>query len=119
MKEHLSTTKPGTFIVVSVYYDKGGMNYFTGNNERRAYYASATPVEIANGFESFKAFSGNKLVVLEVKRKSGAAEAKAIEMSMGLLYKLVKHVEAKNSLTITDDGWKKLRDKGATLEIQK
>ena len=36
------------FIRVELYYDKGGMNYFTGKTERRGYYLSAVPVTSYN-----------------------------------------------------------------------
>lgn len=34
-----------THLKIELYYDLGGMNYFTGRAENRGYYLSVTPVE--------------------------------------------------------------------------
>lgn len=70
-------------LKTEVYYHKGGMNYFTGNNEPRGYYISCTPVNIErNGLikiESFTAFTGRKKLLIEVQRKSDKMYNKAVE----------------------------------------
>jgi hypothetical protein len=60
---------------VSVYYKKGGMNYFTGNVEKRGLYLSVSPLEIEdyeNGYKTtiYTAFSGVATCVKELKRYS-------------------------------------------------
>ncbi len=57
---------------IEVYYSKGGMNYFTGRNERRWLYMSVCPVqrEFKSGYtsESYTAFSGTKQLLMEMGR---------------------------------------------------
>lgn len=58
------------FIEVSVYYSKGGMNYFTSRNERRGIYVSASPIEKTANTRSYMGFSGIKAFGKELKRFS-------------------------------------------------
>lgn len=71
------------FLRCELYYSLGGYNYFTYKSEPRGYYVSVTPVERErrNGYtmESVTAFSGVKVLVCEVNRKSKKAEAEALE----------------------------------------
>jgi hypothetical protein len=69
------TTEPDKFIEISVAYCEGGANYFSGQNNARAYYMHATPVTIedrGNGVEikTFMMFHGLKSRLEEVKRYS-------------------------------------------------
>lgn len=62
-----------THIEIELYYSKGGMNYFTGNVERRGFYLQVTPVSISTSgtgvrTRSFTAFTGIKKMVLECAR---------------------------------------------------
>lgn len=62
-----------THLKVELYYSKGGINYFTGNNEHRGLYLSVSPVkrtvyEGGGASESYTAFTGVKQHVLEMKR---------------------------------------------------
>ena len=41
------------YLKVQVYYDLGGMNYFTGKQESRGYYIMVKPIEKGEGWESF------------------------------------------------------------------
>lgn len=70
-----------THLTAEVYYDLGGMNYFTYKVEPRGYYMSMTPVEKVDrgGYvtESYTAFTGKKTLIKEVKRKSAKAENEA------------------------------------------
>ena len=84
------------FLKCELYYDKGGMNYFTYKNEPRGYYVSVSPVERTVGeyyvCESAVAFSGIKYNILEVARKSKKAEESAIEMYEGIKQAIIdKH----------------------------
>ena len=36
--KRLPTTDPDRFVEVEVYYDEGGMSYFTGGINKRGYY---------------------------------------------------------------------------------
>ena len=80
------------FLRCELYYDLGGINYFTHENEPRGYYVSVTPVERKVGdryaTETVVAFSGIKCNALQVNRKSKKAEASALE----------KYEEVKNAI---------------------
>lgn len=69
VKENHSNTK-ATHLKAEVYYNLGGQNFFTGREERRGYYISISPVVKSDNFESYAAFTGLKVCILEVKRKS-------------------------------------------------
>ena len=65
------------------YYDRGGMNYFTGCCEPRGFYASVTPVSIGRDkhnkilSKQYSAFSGKKVCLLECKRWTSKLEIQA------------------------------------------
>ena len=72
-----------THLKIELYYDLGGMNYFTSRAEKRGYYLSVSPVEIGmrDGeitSEIYTAFSGIKQNIKQVTRKSKKAEAEAV-----------------------------------------
>lgn len=67
-------------IVTEIYYNKGGMNYFTDRDEKRGYYFSITPEKRSDGFRTYTGFSGAKTCILEVARKSKSAYDKAKAM---------------------------------------
>ena len=68
-------------ITTEIYYSKGGMNYFTSNNEKRGYYFSIIPEKhLENGLKTYTGFSGVKTCILEVTRKSKSAYEKAKAM---------------------------------------
>lgn len=47
-------------ITTEIYYSKGGMNYFTSNNEKRGYYFGIMPEEYKDGWKTCTTFSGVK-----------------------------------------------------------
>jgi predicted transcriptional regulator len=57
-------------VEVSLSYRLGGMNYFTGSQTSRGYYASVVPVEMAERTISFMAFSGYSVFVHPCGRRS-------------------------------------------------
>lgn len=59
-----------THIDVELYYSKGGMNYFTGSNEKRGYYVSVQPLTKGENSYSYSAFSGFKKLIKECGRFS-------------------------------------------------
>lgn len=69
------------FLKIETSYNLGGYNCFTHKSEPRGYYLSVSPVKVEtiNGvkFESYTAFSGVKICLLEVSRKSKKAEEAA------------------------------------------
>lgn len=76
-----------TCLKSEVFYSLGGMNYFTGKEEPRGYYASVGLVkqEHKNGYttESFmmfdKRFGATKTLLVPVKRKSDKAYTQAVQ----------------------------------------
>ena len=94
---------------IDLYYDLGGMNYFTNRNEARGYYLSITPVEINKsnykGNEiscvKFTGGSGIKDLLLEVKRKSKKAETLAISKATDKrINELITYVIDKENIAI-------------------
>lgn len=67
------------FIKVYVYYDLGGMNYFTGRMKKRGYYITVLPVEKGGNMEGFTAFTGVSELLTECARKNKRAELLALE----------------------------------------
>lgn len=63
-----------THLKAEIYYSLGGHNVFTYKNETRGYYMSISPVERSDKYgytmESYTAFTGLKMCVLPVQRKS-------------------------------------------------
>ena len=98
MKEYEKVEGTNYELKIQVYYDKGGMNYFTSRPEQRGYYASVTPVQVERRpggimVESYAAFSGVKMLVLPVQRQSPKAEAEAKEKAMQVLPELKEAIK--------------------------
>ncbi len=87
-------------LKIEIYYDKGGMNYFNGKNEPRGYWLSMRQVERKvedHGvvIESYGMFSGAKMFLNEVKKKSDKAYQLALSMAEEKIEELRGHVLAK------------------------
>lgn len=83
MKNYIQ--KNGYELKIEVGYEKGGMNYFSGQESRRGYYLYVYPVrrELVDGrvmVESFTMFRGGKKLLKEVARKSDKAYQEACSM---------------------------------------
>ena len=50
--------KPNHYYEASIYYAKGGMNYFSGQVVQRGYYLSVKPVHRTEYGSSYRMFSG-------------------------------------------------------------
>ena len=96
-------TNDANALVIEVYYDKGGMNYFTYKVERRGYYLSVRPVLQSKGLVSYTSFSGTKVLLKEVSRKSAKAEAEAEEIAKGKIADLVASVCNRNGIAIPNE----------------
>lgn len=88
-------------LKIEVYYDKGGMNYFTYKSEPRGYWLSMRQVERKvedHGvvIESYGMFSGAKAFLLEVKKKSDKAYNQALVLAEEKFSDLKLHVLGKN-----------------------
>jgi len=98
MKEYEKVEGTNYELKIQVYYNKGGMNYFSAKPEQRGYYASVSPVQVerrGDGImvESYSAFSGVKMLVLPVQRQSPKAEAEARKKAMEVLPELKEAIK--------------------------
>lgn len=93
-------TRNATHLKIEVYYNKGGMNYFTYKDEKRGYYIAVSPVEKSGNLESFIAFSGIKQLITEVKRQSEKAYLQAISEGEKLEKNLIDYVCTKNNIEV-------------------
>lgn len=93
-----------THLKIEVYYSLGGYNCFTHKTEARGYYLSVSPVERSTRegitFESYTAFSGVKICLLEVSRKSKKAEEKARELSTEKEPELIAYICGRHGLEV-------------------
>lgn len=100
----LKENKNANALKIDVYYVLGGYNCFTHKTEARGYYLSASPVQRYErdgvAFESYTAFSGAKLLLLEVSRKSKKAEAEAERIAAEKEKELIKYVCINNNLEV-------------------
>ena len=106
MKKIIYLDKPTEYanaLIIEVYYDKGGRNYFTCKDERRGYYLYVCPVLRSDGLVSYTSFSGTKLLLKEVARKSAKAEAEAEEIAKGKVADLVASVCNRNGIAIPNE----------------
>ena len=106
--KELKPNKGATHLRVEVYYSKGGINYFTYNNEKRGYYVQVSPVirEERGGctIETYAAFSGYKRLVRETSKKLGKKAEKAIVDASALtIGSLVEAVLTMNELELADN----------------
>lgn len=98
MKKYIKLEGKSQELKVQVFYAKGGMNYFNYKTEPRGYWVSIQPVNVdrnENGvvWESFDMFSGYKVFLLEVKRKSDKAYKQAIELAESKIPEMVERVK--------------------------
>jgi hypothetical protein len=59
-----------THLEVSVSYDKGGPNYFSGSTVARGYYLSVGPVKLARGMRRFEIMSHRAVLLETTGRRS-------------------------------------------------
>jgi hypothetical protein len=90
-------------LKVQVYYDKGGWNVFSGDKEKRGYYLSVTPVSVTRRedgsvlMEETSAFSGIKILIKEVNRRSKKRSKAAVKEAQSEKKRLIEQVIVKNS----------------------
>lgn len=106
MKKYIDIKNPNrnaNKIKIELYYNLGGMNYFTGKAENRGYYLIVTPVLIDGYFESVTAFTGIKKCIKEVSRKSEKAYQAALQESNKYLPELLNYVTSKNNIELVEE----------------
>lgn len=97
-----NTRDKNNFIKIELYYDLGGMNYFTGRTKPRGYYLTVYPIERARGCESFTAFTGISECITECKRQSKKAEAEAREKAPAYEKMMLEYVITKYGYILED-----------------
>ena len=60
-------------IRVEVYYHIGGMSYLAGRMEKRGFNLSVTPLNVSEGWTTYRGFSGVKMFLQEASRFSQKA----------------------------------------------
>ena len=84
-REYIPTNREGHFFKCELYYDLGGINYFTYGTRARGYYVSVCPVERRTTdygvtMESYTAFSGVADLAVQCDRQSKKNEQRAAEL---------------------------------------
>lgn len=98
----LNPTAKANNLEIEVYYDIGGMNYFTGQPEQRGYYLRVTPVLMGEGWRTVTAFTGVCTLLKAVTRKSNKAYEEACELAEGKEQELIEYVLRKNGLQLRE-----------------
>ena len=78
-------------INVEITYSKGGLNLWTGEQERRGYWLHITPCFVEKNYTTTKAFSGNKVLLEPAKRLS----RKKLDKIVGS-FDMQKHIDLLN-----------------------
>lgn len=100
-------SKPLNELRINVKYQKGGVNYFSGNYSDSGVYVFLTPVHRGNGFESSvitgsQHTSGYKILLKQINRKSqkqidlAAAKVLPYAQQIADLYSDMKHQDVYN-----------------------
>jgi len=85
-----------THLEVSVSYNLGGANYFSGGTIRRGFYLNVKPVTKGRGMVSYTLFSGKGRLLFETQRFTAKQFAKAVEMAKEFEEELIADVVAKS-----------------------
>ena len=103
----LKENRNANFLRIETHYSLGGYNCFTHKTEPRGYYLSVSPVQRYErdgvSFESYTAFSGVKLLLLEVSRKSKKAEEAAEKIASEKEPELIQYICAKNGIEVLNN----------------
>lgn len=77
---------PDKALKVTVSYDAGGMNFFTGNESARGYYLSTRVVEVSGSLEIYGLLSGFRKLLEPAARFSAARLATLAETAASSPY---------------------------------
>ena len=91
-----------THIEISLSYDLGGHNWFTYVNEERGIYLHVSPVEKSEGWRSYTAFSGVKMLLLPMKRFNKKVFDSFIP-DKDNVEKMLNHVLTKNNIILKEN----------------
>jgi len=104
-------TENATHLEVEVYYDKGGVNWYSGREEARGIYVRVGPIAIRNGFESFlvgdncgrkKFLEGAKRLNRKRVEQLAASVAEEIRSKAEIGWDLLQFVLAQGKLVLLD-----------------
>ena len=73
--------KDATHLEISVYYDKGGANFLSGDTTPRGFYLSVKPASKLNGVINYMIFSGLRHLLFEAKNFTARQLEFAVAMS--------------------------------------
>ena len=76
-KQYLPTTKPNTFIKVTMHFNYDTYHWATSTQKPKGYSVTCTPVEKGEFTESFGAFTGFYEIILPCERKSKKRQEQA------------------------------------------
>ena len=93
-------TQNANYIRIAIEYYKGS-DYSVG--QKRGYYLIVYPVLREGRFESFVCYSGAKMLLKEVSRKSAKQESEAIEIAKQVVKSVVESVCQKQDLEIPEE----------------
>ena len=100
-------SKPLNELRINIDYQKGGVNYFSGNYSDSGVFVYLTPVHRGNGFEGFSItgkqhIDGYKILLKQINRKSqkqielAAAKVLPYAQQIADLYSDMKHQDVYN-----------------------
>ena len=90
-------------VECSIYYSKGGMNYFTGRDEPRGSYFSIRPFYETDTYRQYHGFSGGKVLVLPCGRQSKNRYLEAKRMMDALVTTYLEGFCAERNITLLSD----------------
>jgi hypothetical protein len=89
-------------LEVTLNYNKGGMNYFTGRNERRGLYLSVCPIERTPNSMRYVGFSGSNQFVKEMARFN-QKQLDTFEVDAEIMNRIIDHVIQENNLEVVKE----------------
>lgn len=96
----LETTKPNTFVEVSVYYDLGGWDWWNGCNQPRGYWLDSLVVEKDGHFRSFMLGIGGCKMFLEEATRFSQKKLNSLAPSQEDIDKVVNYAISKNNVEL-------------------
>lgn len=109
MKKYLKLkpNEKATHLKIELYYHLGGTNWYTYKNDERGYYLSICPVSLCDrgsyATETYEIFSGRKILLYTVKRKSKNSKQIAIQKANEILDSFVNQICNQNNIEVEEN----------------
>ena len=88
-------------VQISIYYSKGGMNWFSGASQLRGYYLGIAPVSRNGRTLTYKAFTGTRYLLEEASRFNRKhLESLVTTVPEGLIENLLERVLSDNKIVL-------------------